>query len=62
MEILGIINNFGFPVFSFIACGCALKYEYDHSMQNLKELTEAVNNNTKTLAILAEKINEEDKN
>ena len=61
MEILEIISNFGFPVFSFIACGFALKYEYDHSMQNLKELTEAVNNNTRTLAILAEKINEEEK-
>ena len=60
MDVVNIISTVGFPIFSFIACGFALKYVYDHSINEISKLTEAVNQNTITLTKLVENINKED--
>ena len=60
MDVVNIISTVGFPIFSFIACGFALKYVYDHSINEISKLTEAVNQNTVTLTKLVENINKEE--
>lgn len=53
-DITNIISTLGFPIFSFILCGAALKYVYDNSIREIAKLTEAVNQNTITLTKLVE--------
>lgn len=60
MDYANLISTIGFPIFSFIACGYALKYEYDHSIEQMSKLTEAVNQNTITLTKLVEKLDEKE--
>ena len=57
MDIVQIISTVGFPIFSFLACGMGLKYVYDHSINEISKLTEAVSQNTMTLTKLVEKLN-----
>lgn len=60
IDIVQLISNVGFPIFSFIVTGLACKYVYDKeakrndilindNMEKLAQLTLAVNNNTVTL-------------
>lgn len=60
-----IISTIGFPIFSFLLCGRALKYVYDKERKSLDEavaklgdLTTAVNHNSETLLRLSDKIEE----
>ena len=60
MDVVQIISTVVFPIFSLLACGLALKYVYDHSINEISKLTEAVNQNTITLTKLVEHFNKED--
>ena len=60
MDITQIISTIGFPIFSFLLCGGALKYVYDRSINEISKLTEAVNQNTITLTKLVEHFNKEE--
>lgn len=64
-NIIQIINGVGFPIFSFIACGFALKYVYDRERKSLDTtidklgaLTLAVNNNSESIRELTAEIRE----
>ncbi len=59
-EIAQIISTTGFPIFSFLICGYALKYVYDKerkslddAIQKLGELTMAVEHNSEAIRDLA---------
>lgn len=61
-EIAQVISTIGFPIFSFLICGYALKYVYDKERRSLddtiaklSELTQAVNHNSEVLARLVDK-------
>lgn len=61
-EFTQIISTVGFPIFSFLLCGYALKYVYDkerNSLDNtigkLTDLTSAVNHNSETIQRLIDK-------
>ncbi len=63
MDIVNIVSQLGFPIFAFIVAVYGLKYAYDTSMkqndkamENIAELTKAVNNNTIVLTELVEKL------
>lgn len=64
-DIVQIITTVGFPIFSFLVAGLALKYVYDRERKSLDEtidkigkLTEAVNHNSE---VLSRFVKEEDK-
>ena len=64
-EIAQIISTVGFPIFSFLLCGYALKFVYtkerdslDKAIEKLGALTEAVNHNTETITRLVDKVDE----
>lgn len=59
-EIAQVISTIGFPIASFLIAAYFIKYTYDKSMQQITELTQAVNNNTVVLTRLVEKMNEVD--
>lgn len=61
-EITQIISTVGFPIFSFLLCGYALKYVYDkernsldNTIEKLTDLTSAVNHNSETIQRLIDK-------
>lgn len=61
--IEALIGSVGFPIVAFIICAYFLKYTYDKSMEQTREITnqitqlaEAVNNNTQVLTQLVEKV------
>lgn len=56
-DIVTIITTVGFPIFSFLVAGLALKYVYDRerkslddTISKLSDLTNAVNHNSEVLA------------
>lgn len=58
-EIINVVSTVGFPIFSFLLCGKALKYVYDKERKSLDdavgklgELTEAVNHNSEVVSQL----------
>lgn len=64
-DIVTIISTVGFPIFSFLICGYALKYVYDKERKSLDDtigklaqLTEAVNHNSETVSRLVDEMNE----
>lgn len=64
-DIVTIISTVGFPIFSFLICGYALKYVYDKERSSLDDtigklaqLTEAVNHNSETVSRLVDEMNE----
>lgn len=64
-EIIQAISTVGFPIIAFLICVYGLKYAYDKSredynsnMNTIKELAEAINNNTVVLTKLVEEIND----
>ena len=65
-EFTQIISTVGFPIFSFLLCGYALKYVYDkernsldNTIEKLTDLTSAVNHNSETIQRLIDReINE----
>ncbi len=69
MDVVQIISTVGFPIFSFLACGAALKYVYDRERKSLDStidkigsLTLAVEKNSEAIRDLAKEIgNKEDK-
>ena len=61
-EFTQIISTVGFPIFSFLLCGYALKYVYDKernsldsTIEKLTDLTSAVNHNSETIQRLIDK-------
>ena len=59
-DIAQIIRTVGFPIFSFLLCGYALKYVYDKERKSLDdaitklgELTMAVEHNSEAIRDLA---------
>lgn len=63
-EIVQIISTVGFPIFSFLLCGYALKFVYvrerqslDNAVDKLGALTEAVNHNSETVNRLVDELN-----
>lgn len=63
MEAVQIISTVGFPIFSFLACGGALKYVYDRERKSLDatidkigSLTLAVEKNSEAIRDLAKEI------
>lgn len=68
-EFTQIISTVGFPIFSFLLCGYALKYVYDkernsldNTIEKLTDLTSAVNHNSETIQRLIDKeINENER-
>lgn len=63
-DIVQIISTVGFPIFSFLLCGYALKFVYvrerqslDNAVDKLGALTEAVNHNSETVNRLVDELN-----
>lgn len=68
MDITQLISTVGFPIFSFIVAGLALKYVYDKERKSLDdtiaklgELTQAVNHNSEVLARVVDEIGRDDR-
>lgn len=68
-DMIQIISTVGFPIFSFLLCGYALKYVYDKertsldkAIEKLGELTLAVEHNSEAIRDLAHDIREERNN
>lgn len=66
-DLVNIISTIGFPIFSFLLCGAALKYVYDRERKSLDEainkigsLTMAVEDNSEAIRDLTAKMNEHD--
>jgi len=64
-DAVNIISTLGFPIFSFLLCGYALKYVYDKERKSLDEaikklgdLTLAVEHNSEAIRDLADKMNQ----
>lgn len=64
-DMVQIISTVGFPIFSFIVCGLALKYVYDKERKSLDDtiekigaLTLAVNNNSEAIREMTQEIRE----
>lgn len=62
-DLTQIIATVGFPIFSFLVTGLALKYVYDRERKSLDDtvdkltkLTEAVNHNSETLSRLVSEL------
>lgn len=62
-DVSQIIATVGFPIFSFLVTGLALKYVYDRERKSLDDavdkltkLTEAVNHNSETLSRLVSEL------
>ena len=65
-DMVNIIASLGFPIFSFLLCGCALKYVYDKERKSLddtinkvSELTLAVNTNSEAIRDLIIELHKE---
>lgn len=63
-EITQIISTVGFPIFSFIIAGWALKYVYDkerasldEAIKKLGDLTQAVNHNSEVISRMVDEMN-----
>lgn len=66
-EVSQVIATIGFPIFSFLVTGLALKYVYDRerkslddTIEKLSKLTDAVNHNSEVLSNLVSEMHEED--
>lgn len=64
-EIAQLISTVGFPIFSFLMAGLALKYVYDKerksldsAIEKLTDLTNAVNHNSEILSRVVSEMNE----
>ena len=64
-DMVQIISTVGFPIFSFIVCGLALKYVYDKERKSLDDtiekigaLTLAVDNNSEAIREMTQEIRE----
>lgn len=55
-DLESFISTVGFPILSFLMAGSFIKYIFDKYSTSIWKLTEAVNNNTVTLAKLVENI------
>lgn len=62
-DVAQIITTIGFPIFSFLLCGGALKYVYDRertsldgTIEKIANLTLAVEKNSDAIRDLAESI------
>lgn len=66
-DLVNIISTIGFPIFSFLLCGAALKYVYDRERKSLDDainkignLTMAVEHNSEAIRDLTMKMTEHD--
>ena len=63
-DIAQVISTIGFPIFSFLMAGFALKYVYDRerksldtTIEKLSDLTNAVNHNSEVLSRVVAELN-----
>lgn len=66
-DIAQVISTVGFPIFSFLCAGWALKFVYtrereslDKTIDKISDLTAAVNHNSETISRMIEEIKEND--
>ena len=66
-ELAQLVSTVGFPIFSFMCCGFALKYVYDRERQSLDAtidkigaLTLSVEHNAEAIRDLTAKLTKED--
>lgn len=66
-ELTQIISTVGFPIFSFLLTGWALKYVYDKERSSLDEaikklgdLTQAVNHNSEVISRMVDEMKEKE--
>lgn len=64
--LITAIGSVGFPIVAFFVSAYALKYAFDYSMHQqekafdeIANLTEAVNNNTKVLTLLVKRMGDD---
>lgn len=64
-DIVTVISTVGFPIFSFLCCGFALKYVYDKERKSLDDtidklgaITMAVEKNSESIRELTAEIRE----
>ena len=55
-EILQAISTYGFPIVACLIMGWYVKFQDDRHHAEIKEITEAINNNTLALTKLSEKL------
>ena len=67
-ELTQIISTVGFPIFSFLLTGWALKYVYDkerasldEAIKKLGDLTQAVNHNSEVISRMVDEIGRDDR-
>ena len=67
-DVVSIITNVGFPIFSFIVCAWFIKYSYDKSLEmfnssldKIGTLADAVNHNTEVLLTLVKEVEDNEK-
>lgn len=65
-DIISVISTLGFPIFSFLLCGAALKFVYtnerkslDNTIEKIGALTLAVEKNSEAIRALAEKLGDD---
>ncbi len=66
-ELTQIISTVGFPIFSFLLTGWALKYVYDkerasldEAIKKLGDLTQAVNHNSEVISRMVDEMKEKE--
>lgn len=67
-ELTQLISTVGFPIFSFLLTGWALKYVYDkerasldEAIKKLGDLTQAVNHNSEVISRMVDEIGRDDR-
>ena len=70
-DIVSIISAVGFPIVAAVGCGYFVKWQYEQNQkqvdqmrqehkEEVQKMTEALNNNTKALTILTERLGDTD--
>lgn len=66
-ELTQLISTVGFPIFSFLLTGWALKYVYDkerasldEAIKKLGDLTQAVNHNSEVISRMVDEMKEKE--
>lgn len=71
-DIINIISSVGFPILAAIACGYFIKYQMEsykadlrdirnEHKEEVKSMTDAINNNSMIIQKLCDKLGEDDK-
>lgn len=58
-DIITVISSVGFPIAACLAMGFFVKYQMDHYNDQIKDVTQALNNNTIALTKLCDKLGDD---